>query len=91
MTKDSNGIVATVISNLGLERYLDSNDRTLIRTQVGDWHVVARMRKDGYNVGGEQSGHFLIADNSPTGDGTPCQRFKFCQRLNVKVGLQAKF
>ena len=42
----------------------------LVRTQVGDRHVAAKMRADGYNVGGEQSGHLLMTDYSPTGDGT---------------------
>ena len=65
-----NGIVATVMSNLGLERYLKANEMHLIRTQVGDRHVAARMREDGYNIGGEQSGHLLMTDFSPTGDGT---------------------
>ena len=64
------GIVATIMSNLGLEHYLRSQDMTLIRTQVGDRHVAARMRTDGFNVGGEQSGHLLMTDYSPTGDGT---------------------
>jgi len=64
------GIVATVMSNLGLERYLEANGLNLVRTQVGDRHVASRMRADGYNVGGEQSGHLLMTDYSPTGDGT---------------------
>ena len=64
------GIVATVMSNLGLERYLEANDLHLVRTQVGDRHVASRMRQDGYNVGGEQSGHLLMTEYSPTGDGT---------------------
>ena len=64
------GIVATVMSNLGLKRYLEAHDMQLIRTAVGDRHVAARMRKEGYNVGGEQSGHLLMIDYSPTGDGT---------------------
>ena len=65
-----NGLVATVMSNLGLERYLAANDLNLIRTQVGDRHVASKMRADGYNVGGEQSGHLLMTEYSPTGDGT---------------------
>jgi phosphoglucosamine mutase len=65
-----NGLVATVMSNLGLERYLESHDMQLIRTQVGDRHVASRMRADGFNVGGEQSGHLLMTEYSPTGDGT---------------------
>ena len=64
------GIVTTVMSNLGLERYLKDHDLGLIRTDVGDRYVSARMRADGYNVGGEQSGHILMTDYSPTGDGT---------------------
>lgn len=64
------GIVATVMSNLGLERYLKANDLHLVRTQVGDRHVATQMRENGYNVGGEQSGHLLMTDYSPTGDGT---------------------
>ncbi|WP_371396028.1 phosphoglucosamine mutase [Fretibacter rubidus] len=64
------GIVATVMSNLGLERHLDDAGLELVRTQVGDRHVSARMRKDGYNIGGEQSGHMLMTDYAPTGDGT---------------------
>ena len=64
------GLVATVMSNLGLERYLEDQKMSLIRTQVGDRYVSARMREDGYNLGGEQSGHLLMTDFSPTGDGT---------------------
>ncbi len=63
------GIVATVMSNLGLERYLQGEGLALIRTSVGDRHVAARMRNDGYNVGGEQSGHLLMTDFATTGDG----------------------
>lgn len=64
------GIVATVMSNLGLERFLKDQDLHLIRTGVGDRHVAAKMRADGYNIGGEQSGHLLMTDFSTTGDGT---------------------
>ena len=64
------GIVATVMSNLGLERLLQEQKLDLIRTGVGDRHVAARMRADGYNVGGEQSGHLLMTDFATTGDGT---------------------
>ncbi len=63
------GIVATVMSNLGLERYLHSEGLTLARTAVGDRYVLERMRADGYNVGGEQSGHIIMSDYSTTGDG----------------------
>ncbi len=64
------GIVATVMSNLGLERFIESRGMDFIRTSVGDRHVAARMRADGYNLGGEQSGHILMTDFTPTGDGT---------------------
>lgn len=63
------GVVATVMSNLGLERYLGSLGLGLARTQVGDRYVVDYMRQYGYNVGGEQSGHIVLKDFSTTGDG----------------------
>jgi len=63
------GLVATVMSNLGLERYLASKKLTLARTKVGDRYVVEHMRAHGHNVGGEQSGHIVLADFSTTGDG----------------------
>ncbi|HUV32272.1 MAG TPA: phosphoglucosamine mutase, partial [Devosiaceae bacterium] len=63
------GIVATVMSNLGLERYLDSLGLALERTKVGDRYVLEKMRAGGYNVGGEQSGHIILTDFTTTGDG----------------------
>jgi phosphoglucosamine mutase len=63
------GIVATVMSNLGLERYLSSLGLTLERTQVGDRYVLEAMRAKGFNVGGEQSGHIILSDFTTTGDG----------------------
>ena len=63
------GVVATVMSNLGLERYLTGLDLTLHRTPVGDRYVVEHMRKHGFNVGGEQSGHIVLSDFTTTGDG----------------------
>jgi phosphoglucosamine mutase len=63
------GVVATVMSNLGLERFLGARNLTLERTQVGDRYVMARMREAGYNLGGEQSGHLILADYATTGDG----------------------
>ncbi len=63
------GVVATVMSNLGLERYLDGLGLSLQRTPVGDRYVVEHMRKHGYNVGGEQSGHIVLSDFTTTGDG----------------------
>jgi phosphoglucosamine mutase len=63
------GVVATVMSNLGLERYLKAQGLGLVRTPVGDRYVVEHMRKHGYNVGGEQSGHIVLSDFTTTGDG----------------------
>jgi phosphoglucosamine mutase len=63
------GVVATVMSNLGLERYLKGLGLTMVRTPVGDRYVVEHMRKHGYNVGGEQSGHVVLSDFTTTGDG----------------------
>jgi phosphoglucosamine mutase len=62
-------LVATVMSNLGLERCLGDNGLRLERTKVGDRHVVARMREGGFNLGGEQSGHIVLSDFTTTGDG----------------------
>ena len=63
------GIVATVMSNLGLERHLASIGLALERTAVGDRYVLERMIEKGYNVGGEQSGHIILSDYATTGDG----------------------
>ena len=63
------GVVATVMSNLGLERYLKSEGLSLERTGVGDRYVLERMRSGGFNVGGEQSGHIILSDYATTGDG----------------------
>ncbi len=63
------GLVATVMSNLGLERYLGSQGLQLHRTRVGDRYVVEHMRTHGFNVGGEQSGHIVLGDHATTGDG----------------------
>lgn len=62
-------VVATVMSNLGLERRLEEAGITLVRTQVGDRYVLEEMRRGGCTVGGEQSGHIILADYSTTGDG----------------------
>ena len=64
------GVVATVMSNLGLERYLQGQGLDLIRTKVGDRHVLEHMKAAGFNVGGEQSGHMILLDHATTGDGT---------------------
>jgi phosphoglucosamine mutase len=63
------GVVATVMSNLGLERFMQGRGLTLERTKVGDRYVMERMREGGFNLGGEQSGHVILRDYSTTGDG----------------------
>jgi len=63
------GVVATVMSNLGLERFLAADGLSLERTRVGDRYVVERMRETGINIGGEQSGHMILSDFTTTGDG----------------------
>ncbi|MDP8993698.1 MAG: phosphoglucosamine mutase [Pseudomonadota bacterium] len=63
------GLVATVMSNLGLERFLEAKSIALVRTKVGDRYVLEAMRARGCNVGGEQSGHIILTDHSTTGDG----------------------
>ncbi|MFT3998493.1 MAG: phosphoglucosamine mutase [Asticcacaulis sp.] len=63
------GLVATVMSNLGLERLMASKGLTLERTKVGDRYVMERMREGGFNLGGEQSGHVIMLDHATTGDG----------------------
>lgn len=62
-------LVATVMSNLGLERYLEAHELALVRTKVGDRYVLEAMRARGCNVGGEQSGHIILSDYATTGDG----------------------
>ena len=64
-----NALVATVMSNLGLERFLEGKGLRLERTKVGDRYVVERMRAGGFNLGGEQSGHIVMTDYATTGDG----------------------
>jgi phosphoglucosamine mutase len=64
-----NGVVGTIMTNIGLEIALKKNGLHLVRTDVGDRYVVERMLADGYNLGGEQSGHLLFLDHSTTGDG----------------------
>ena len=66
---NKNTIVATVMSNLGLNKYATSNNLTLKQTKVGDRYVLEEMLTNGYNLGGEQSGHIIFLDYNPTGDG----------------------
>ena len=63
------GLVSTVMSNLGLERYIEGLGLAFPRTQVGDRYVVEHMRANGFNLGGEQSGHIVMTDHATTGDG----------------------
>ncbi len=62
-------VVSTVMSNIGLDKYLEMNNIKLIRTKVGDRYVVEKMLDGGYNLGGEQSGHLVFLDHNTTGDG----------------------
>ena len=62
-------IVATVMSNLGLHKFARDNGLELLQTKVGDRYVLEEMLKDGFNLGGEQSGHVILLDYNPTGDG----------------------
>ena len=66
---NKNTVVATVMSNLGLNKYAQENELKLIQTKVGDRYVLEEMLKEGYNLGGEQSGHIICLDYNPTGDG----------------------
>ena len=67
LNKDT--IVATVMSNLGLKKYAKENNMKFVETKVGDRYVLEEMLKNGYNLGGEQSGHIILLDYNPTGDG----------------------
>ena len=67
LNKDT--IVATVMSNLGLNKFAEENNLNLVQTKVGDRYVLEEMLKNGYNLGGEQSGHVILLDYNPTGDG----------------------
>lgn len=68
-TLKNNTVVATVMSNLGLKKYCEANELSLKQTKVGDRYVLEEMLKNGYNLGGEQSGHVIFLDYNPTGDG----------------------
>jgi len=81
------GVVATVMSNLGLERYLGSLGLELVRTPVGDRYVLEHMRTHGFNIGGEPSGHIILSDYTTTGDGfiAALQVLAVIKRLNKPV------
>jgi phosphoglucosamine mutase len=82
-----NTVVSTVMSNLGLEKYLEMNDITLSRTKVGDRYVVERMLDGGFNLGGEQSGHIIFLDYNTTGDGplTAVQVLYLMKKRNLSL------
>ncbi|WP_375458706.1 phosphoglucosamine mutase [uncultured Enterovirga sp.] len=81
------GVVATIMSNLGLERFLGTLGLDLIRTAVGDRYVLEHMREHGYNLGGEQSGHIILSDFMTTGDGliAALQLLSVVKRLDKPV------
>jgi len=84
------GIAATVMSNLGLERFLQTMDLKLDRAKVGDRYVLESMRANNYNVGGEQSGHIILSDFTTTGDGlvAALQLLQVVTWANSIAGLQ---
>lgn len=67
LNKDT--LVATIMSNMGLNKFAEKNNLNLSQTKVGDRYVLEEMLKNGYNLGGEQSGHIILLDYNPTGDG----------------------
>ncbi len=81
------GLVATIMSNLGLERFINGLGLTLARTAVGDRYVLEHMREHGYNLGGEQSGHIIMSDYATTGDGlvAALQLLSVVKRRNLPV------
>ena len=84
-------VVATVMSNLGLEKYFEKNSIKLLRAKVGDRYVVEKMLADGYNFGGEQSGHIIFLDYNTTGDGpvTALQVLNLMKNRNVSLSKLA--
>ncbi len=87
-----NTLVATVMSNMGLSKYAENNDIALKQTKVGDRYVLEEMKKHGYNLGGEQSGHVIMLDYNPTGDGilTSLMLIKILLEKNVSASEMAK-
>ena len=88
----NNTIVATVMSNLGLKKYAENNGITIKQTKVGDRYVLEEMLKNGYNVGGEQSGHVILLDYNPTGDGilTSLMLIQIMLEKNLKLSELCK-
>ena len=89
LKKDS--VVATILSNIGLDSYLSQEEMKLFRTNVGDRYVSQFMRENGYNIGGEQSGHIIIGDYSTTGDGllAAIQILSIMKKSNKKISALA--
>ena len=87
-----NAVVATILSNIGLESYLSQEEMKLFRTNVGDRYVSQFMRENGYNIGGEQSGHIIIGDYSTTGDGllAAIQILSIMKKSNKKISALAR-
>ena len=87
-----NSVVATILSNIGLESYLSQEEMKLFRTNVGDRYVSQFMRENGYNIGGEQSGHIIIGDYSITGDGllAAIQILSIMKKSNKKISALAR-
>lgn len=85
------GVVSTVMSNIGLEKFLEKNSIKLLRTKVGDRYVVEKMISGGYNLGGEQSGHIIFLDLNTTGDGpiTAMQALSIMKKKNVSLSRLA--
>ena len=89
---NKNTLVSTVMSNLGLNKYANNKNINLIQTAVGDRYVLEEMLKNGYNIGGEQSGHIIMLDYNPTGDGilTSLMLMKAIMEKNKKASEVAK-
>ena len=87
-----NSVVATILSNIGLDSYLSQEEMKLFRTNVGDRYVSQFMRENGYNIGGEQSGHIIIGDYSTTGDGllAAIQILSIMKKSNKKISALAR-
>ena len=83
---NKNTLVATVMSNLGLRKYAESNDIHFEATKVGDRYVLENMLANGYNLGGEQSGHIILLDYNPTGDGILTSLMLIKIMLEKRVG-----
>lgn len=89
---NNNTIVATVMSNLGLKKYAQENNMKFIETKVGDRYVLEEMLKNNYNLGGEQSGHIILLDYNPTGDGilTSLMLIKTLLEEKIKASVASK-